>query len=93
MIYRKKKKRSKINEMEMQGVSQKDYKPITEFDEEKVDKFIDKVVVKGKAITFIFMNGAKISRKFDNGHAGNSKGWLERKILKDMEEQKSWKAE
>ncbi|MBQ6979549.1 MAG: recombinase family protein [Clostridia bacterium] len=83
----------KINEMEMQGVSQKDYKPITEFDEEKVDKFIDKVVVKGKTITFIFMNGAKISRKFDNGHAGNSKGWLERKTLREMEEQKCWKAE
>ena len=83
----------KINEMEMQGVSQKDYAPITEFDEEKVDKFIEKVVIDKKIITFIFKNGAKISREFDNGHAGNSKGWLERKRIKEMEEQKCLQAE
>lgn len=69
----------KIASYEMRGISKEDYNPITEFDETKVQKFVDHVTILDKTVKFTFVNGVEISRGYDNGRAGNQKGWLEKK--------------
>lgn len=70
---------SEISNREVRGVSRTDLVYISEFDAEKVDKFLDYVTMYPKKVEFTFMNGAKISRYYSNGASGNKKGWLERK--------------
>ena len=69
----------KIASYEMRGISKADYTPITEFDETKVEKFIDHVTILDKTVKFTFINGVEIVREYNNGRAGNQKGWLDRK--------------
>ena len=53
--------------------------PITAFDDDKAIRFLSKVIVNQFTVTFVFYNGAKISRRYDNGQAGNKPGWNKRK--------------
>lgn len=64
-----------ITANEMRGLSRSDYKPITEYDEDKVNKFIESVSINHSIVTFKFINGVEISREFTNGSPGNKKGW------------------
>ena len=43
--------------------------------EEKLKKFITKVIVLKGTVTFVFYNGVEISRSYSNGKPGNTKGW------------------
>lgn len=73
--------------VEMQGIQRKlqeersylvqgsDFHPIKEFDEEKLYKFIKRVVVKDWTIMFEFFNGVCITRSYTNGQPGNIKDW------------------
>ena len=65
---------------EMRGARKSDLVEIKEFDESKVQMFLDKAVVLNHTITFTFINGMSISREYSNGHGGNTKGWLERRL-------------
>ena len=56
-----------------------EYVPITEFSEEKAKRFLSKVVVTMFTVTFVFYNGAKITRTDDNGQPGNKVGWNKKK--------------
>ena len=79
----------KIDELDLRGLTKKDFEPITEFDAEKVDKFIEKVTIKNYVVTFTFINGGKISKEYSNGKCGNKKGWSDRKNdKKELEELK-----
>lgn len=71
----------KLSELAIRGVREEDYNPIMTFDEDKVNKFIEKVVILDNTMTFIFTNGVEITKTYSNGIAGNSKGWKERKKL------------
>ena len=71
--------KTELDEYKVRSLTKKDYTPITEFSEEKAAKFITKVTVKQNTVTFVFINGVKISRPYTNGTPGNSKGWLNRK--------------
>ena len=62
----------------MRGLSRSDYKPIEEYDEDKVNKFIESVSINHSIVSFKFINGVEISREFTNGSPGNKKGWYER---------------
>lgn len=65
----------KIAERRTKHVPESEHVPITEFSEEKAKRFISKVVVTMFTVTFVFYNGAKITRAYDNGPAGNQPGW------------------
>lgn len=68
-----------IEMREIRRISKSDYTPITEFQEEKVEKFLDHIEIAPNKVTFVFINGARISREYTNGTAGNTPGWLERR--------------
>ncbi len=79
----------KIDELDLRGLTKQDFEPISEFDAEKVDKFIEKVTIKNYVVTFTFINGGKISKEYSNGKCGNKKGWSDRKNdKKELEELK-----
>ncbi|MFI3164461.1 MAG: recombinase family protein [Bacillota bacterium] len=53
---------------------QENKKPITEFNKDIMNKSIEKVIVQDWVVTFKFMDGTCISRKYTNGKCGNKKG-------------------
>lgn len=69
----------KISERRAKRVPESEYVPITEFSEEKTKRFLSKVVVTMFTVTFVFYNGAKITRTYDNGQPGNKVGWNKKK--------------
>lgn len=69
----------KIAERRTKRVPESEHVPITEFSEEKAKLFLSKVVVTMFTVTFVFYNGAKITRAYDNGQAGNKVGWNKKK--------------
>lgn len=70
---------AKINEQRGKIVRESDYTIITEFDPEKVEKFITKVIVRNWTVTFVFYNGVQITKPYTNGPAGNQVGWKKKK--------------
>lgn len=76
--------RAKISELrqkisEQSTVSDSDYTTITEFSEEKLKKFIKKVIVSDGTVAFLFYNGVTIRKEYSNGQPGNKPGWRQRK--------------
>ena len=69
----------KITERRIKRVPESEHVPITQFDADKAIKFLTKVIVTEFTVTFVFYNGAKISRKYDNGKPGNKPGWNKKK--------------
>ena len=65
----------RIAEIRNKGVSISDFTPIERFDEEKVKKFITKVMVSDNTVTFVFYNGVEYTRTYTNGQSGNKPGW------------------
>ena len=72
---------ARIVEQRGRTVTESDYTPMTEFDEEKMKKFITKVVVTRWLVTFVFYNGVRISRTYTNGQAGNKPGWNKKEAI------------
>lgn len=66
---------AKIQAINEKGIRASDFTTITEYDPEKVEKFITKVIVSKGTVTFEFYNGVKISREYTNGQPGNKPGW------------------
>ena len=56
-------------------ISEEELVPITEYDPEKVKKYITKVTVLRNTITFVFYNSAEIKLDYSNGQPGNKPGW------------------
>ena len=69
----------KISECKAKRVPEKEHVPITEFSADKAIQFLTKVIVERFTVTFVFYNGAKISRSYDNGKPGNKPGWNKKK--------------
>ena len=69
----------KITILRLKRVPESEHRPITEFDEETAKKFLTKVIVAKFTVTFVFYNGAKITKKYDNGQSGNKPGWNKNK--------------
>ena len=65
----------KLQEERSYLVQGSDFHPIKEFDEEKLYKFIKRVVVKDWTVMFEFYNGVCITRSYTNGQPGNIKDW------------------
>lgn len=70
---------AKIAELRGKTVRESDFNIITDFEPEKVEKFITKVIVRKGTVTFVFYNGVAITKPFTNGPAGNQKGWMRKK--------------
>ncbi len=66
---------TRINELRGKIVRESDFTIITEYSDEKVEKFITKVIVQKGVVTFQFYNGVTISRTYSNGQPGNKVGW------------------
>lgn len=77
-----------IREQKGKAVTMSDYEPIEEFNPDKVEKFISKVIVHKGVITFVFYNGVKISKEYSNGRAGNQRGWKEK-----QQEDNAWQVQ
>jgi DNA invertase Pin-like site-specific DNA recombinase len=73
----------------MSGLTDADLEPITEYSDEKVEQFIEKVTINKKVVTFTFINGVSISKPYDNGRGGNKKGWYERHLDRLQKEEES----
>ena len=69
----------KISERTAKRVPESELIPITEFSSEIAKKILTKVTVDHFTVTFEFYNGAKISRKYNNGQPGNKPGWNKNK--------------
>jgi len=73
--------KEKLRKMRGKAVRESDYRTITEFNEEKVRKFITKVIVSKNTVTFVFYNGVSISREYSNGQPGNKPGWNKKEAV------------
>ena len=71
---------NKLSAQKISGVKEKDFTPIDEFNEEKVYKFIDKIVINHYQITFRFNNGVEMTKPYTNGKSGNKKGWKTKQL-------------
>lgn len=69
---------AKLADRAICGLKKSDFAIIKEFDEDKVNKFLDKVILNHGSVTFIFINGAQISTEYSNGQPGNKVGWHEK---------------
>ena len=69
----------KIAERRSKHVPEKEHVPMTAFDADKAIRFLTKVTVAQFTVTFEFYNGAKISKRYDNGQPGNKVGWNKQK--------------
>lgn len=65
----------KLAEHNCRKLRESDFVTITEYSDEKVEKFISRITVKDNTVTFTFYNGVKISRHYTNGQPGNQVGW------------------
>lgn len=74
-----------LNKHLMRGVTKSDYVKIEEFEEIKVDKFIENVIIDNFTVTFCFANGIRITKKYNNGPSGNQKGWKNKQLAKREE--------
>lgn len=52
----------KLEEIKFKNLTDSDFKPIEIFDEDKVEKFLSKIIIKGKVAEFVFYNGVIIKR-------------------------------
>ena len=71
-----------IEKQSIRKLTKADLIPITEYDEGKVEMFLDYAVMTPKKITFVFINGVEISREYTNGASGNAKGWYDRRMAR-----------
>ena len=78
---------TKIDEQRGKLVRESDFTIITDFDPEKVEKFITKVIVHKGTVTFEFYNGIQITKAYSNGPAGNQKGWKQKKEAAEWQQQ------
>ena len=65
----------RICEQTSKEVTEADYTVISEYDPEKVKKFVTKVIVLKGTVTFVFYNGVEITLEYSNGAPGNKPGW------------------
>lgn len=68
----------------LKNITKKDLQTISIFDEDKVDKFINKVIITRYKVKFIFINGIEIEKEYSNGQSGNKKGWNLNKQRKEQ---------
>ena len=80
--------RDSISEYQGKQLKEKDFVTITEFNEEKVQKFLSKVIMLKGVVTFEFYNGIAISKEYTNGAAGNKPGWNKKEVHNDDESTK-----
>ena len=71
-----------IEKQSIHKLTKTDLVPIAEYDESKVETFLDYAVMTPKKITFVFINGVEISREYTNGASGNAKGWYDRRMAR-----------
>ncbi len=56
----------KLDEYKIKDISRKDYEFIEEFSEEKMQKFLRKIIIHKNIVTFEFVNGNQISKAYTN---------------------------
>ncbi len=59
-----------------QNINPGECPPISEFDESKLDKFIQKITIKNHEATFVFVNNIIIKRPYTNGKHGDIRDWI-----------------
>ena len=56
-------------------IKEREYTKISEFNEEKLKRFIEKIIMGKNLVTFRFFNGVEITLEYTNGQPGNKPGW------------------
>ncbi|MDD3383688.1 MAG: hypothetical protein PHX46_02620 [Bacilli bacterium] len=70
----------KISISEIRNMVKTDCKELVVFDEQKVEIFLEKVKIFKNKVTFRFINGVEITKKYSNGPSGNQKGWKKKQV-------------
>ena len=52
----------KMEKIKLKNLTDSDFKPIDIFDDDKVEKFLSEIVIKGKVVEFVLYNGVTIKR-------------------------------
>lgn len=71
-------RQEKLGVLTSRILKESDYAIITEFNQEKVEKFIAEVSIADYVVTFKFINGVEIMKQYTNGQPGNQKGWMDK---------------
>ena len=71
---------SQLTNYNVMKYKKEDLVTIDKFDENKVDIFINKIIIDKNQLTFHFVNGVEIVKNYSNGPSGNQKGWKERRL-------------
>ena len=56
-------------------IKEREYTKISEFNEEKLKRFIEKIIMGKNLVTFRFFNEVEITLEYTNGQPGNKPGW------------------
>jgi site-specific DNA recombinase len=59
-----------------QNINAGECQTISEFDESKLDKFIQKITIKNYEATFVFVNNIIIKKPYTNGKHGDIRDWI-----------------
>lgn len=65
-----------VSRMKPQVLKTSECTPIAQFDEDKLDKFIQKIVVKNYEVEFVFINSIKVKKPYTNGKHGDIREWI-----------------
>jgi DNA invertase Pin-like site-specific DNA recombinase len=65
-----------LSKMKPQVLKASECTPIEQFDEDKLDKFIQKIVVKNYEVEFVFINSIKVKKPYTNGKHGDIREWI-----------------
>jgi DNA invertase Pin-like site-specific DNA recombinase len=68
--------KKKMEEHRRNRIPETEHVPIKAFDPDIAKRFITKVIVEHFTVTFVFYNGARITKRYSNGQTGNKRGWL-----------------
>ena len=62
--------------MKAQTIRANECKPISEFDADRLERFISKIIVRNYTVTFVFVNGIRIEKTYKNGKHGDIRDWI-----------------
>ena len=69
-----------LRQLQRNTIQEKEYTEITEFDEEKLKRFVEKIIMQPNRVIFRFFNGVEIAKEYTNGQPGNKPGWNQQEV-------------
>ena len=64
-----------LSNKKIRNIRKSDIKIMDEYNPEKIDKFVEKIIITKYKVAFHFIEGIVIERDYTNGKSGHKKGW------------------